>query len=81
MIKKSMEKNTKILNNLDEFSKFWIDPERESLGSFLSEIHKSCQCILEFGIENNKVSEDGFRSLLNNVVLDMKKYLRILSLF
>lgn len=74
MIEKSMEKTSKILNNLDELSHFWIDPEGESLGSLLSDIHESCQCIIEFGIENSGVSEDGFRNLLNKVVLEMKKH-------
>jgi len=74
MIEKSMEKTTKILNNLDELSNFWIDPEGKNLGSLLSEIHGSCQCIIEFGIENSGFSEDGFRNLLNKVVLEMKKY-------
>lgn len=73
MIKKSMEKTSKILNNLDELSHFWIDPEGESLGSLLSDIHESCQCIIEFGIENSGISEDGFRQLLEKVVLEMKK--------
>lgn len=74
MIKKSMEKTSKILNNLDELSHFWIDPEGESLGSLLGDIHESCQCIIEFGIENSGVSEDGFRQLLDKVVLEMKKH-------
>ena len=74
MIKKSMEKTSKILNNLDELSHFWIDPEGESLGSLLTDILESCQCIIEFGIENSGISEDGFRQLLEKVVLEMKKY-------
>ena len=69
MTKKSIEKTTKILNNLDELSNVWIAPEKNSLGSLLSDIHESCQCIIEFGI-----SEDGFRKLLEKVVLEMKKH-------
>lgn len=74
MTKKSMEKTTKILNNLDELSNFWIDPKEKDLGSLLSDIHESCQCIIEFGIEDSGISEDGFRKLLNKVVLEMKQY-------
>lgn len=74
MTKKSIEKTTKILNNLDELSNFCINPEGELLGSLLIDIYDACQCILEFGIEDSGISEDGFRKLLDKVVLEMKKY-------
>jgi hypothetical protein len=71
--KKSMEKTDKILKNFDELSNFWIEPGKEKLSSLLDEIHEACQCIIEFGIDDAGISEDGFRNLLQKVILEMQK--------
>ena len=70
----SMKKARKILLNEEELSMLWIESGLEKFSSLFDEIHEACQCILEFGTDDEGISEDKFRGLVEKMMIKIKLY-------
>ena len=70
----SMKKVSRILQNEEELSNFWIEPGLKKFSLLFTDITDACQCIVEFGTGNEGISEEKFQDLVEKVMIEMKLY-------
>ena len=70
----SMKKVSKILQNEEELSNFFIESGLKNFSLLFNDITEACQCIVEFGTGNEGISEEKFRDLVEKVMIEMKFY-------
>ena len=74
MTKDNIKKASKILQNFEELSTFWIEPDLDKFSSLFEAMYETCLYAFEFEDQDGAMPEDQFRNSIQKTFLQMEKY-------